>query len=592
LACSGQDGPTHASAANYDSLIRAVKQSGNQIKLADLYLKMANDHESGIHDTTGDSLVLLALKIYTDADSSRMRIQCYNHLLITAFNQGDNFKARDYAGKALDIAQKKNLEKEVALAYSNLSVIYARLGDYEKANDYNFLALRIFKKMNDRVQIARCNLSIGTVYIRLKDFTKAMDYITNARDAFLKFNDQKGYSICVSNIGSIYMELKDFRKALPCFYEAVEIDEKNKDLAGTSSNFSNIGIVYFNLGNNTGAMEYYTKALEIDRSTGDKSGIANLFLNISRLLLVENKTDSALSYCTSAIRYFNETGEQTEKQQALEHLAAIHEKSGNSYKALAIFKKAAALKDSLFNTEKSAKIAMLEEKYINEKLVNENLLLNYRNDLQKTRISGQRKLNITYIIALFAAIIAIVIIVIQLREKNIAYKFIVKKNIDLIKKERELGSVKNELKTIMSDEKAKSSFSDDDKEKLLSKLEKLLNQDKIYIRTDLTVEKLARRLSTNRTYLSQIINEIYNKSYSDLINEYRVNEAMALLADPVIGNKYSIEAIAKEAGFNTISNFNMVFKKHVGITPSIFRKNADYKEDTSITLPQNTPISQ
>jgi len=55
-----------------------------------------------------------------------------------------------------------------------------------------------------------------------------------------------------------------------------------------------------------------------------------------------------------------------------------------------------------------------------------------------------------------------------------------------------------------------------------------------------------------------------------------------MLSDPQKTHKYSIEAIAKEAGFNTISNFNSVFKKYTGITPSVFKKETD--NQSNITL--------
>ncbi|HOI78612.1 MAG TPA: helix-turn-helix transcriptional regulator, partial [Petrimonas sp.] len=175
------------------------------------------------------------------------------------------------------------------------------------------------------------------------------------------------------------------------------------------------------------------------------------------------------------------------------------------------------------------------------------------------------------------------------------YKFIVHKNIDLMKKERELGDAvrklgeaKQELELLKSrqevseapvpegasDDKTRPALSGDERKNLLLKLHEALVNDKLYTKADLTVEKLAKKLSTNRTYLSQLINEEFQKGYSDLINEYRIREAMSLLSDPVSGQRYSIDAIARESGFNNISNFNMLFRKHVGTTPSVFRKNA------------------
>ena len=114
---------------------------------------------------------------------------------------------------------------------------------------------------------------------------------------------------------------------------------------------------------------------------------------------------------------------------------------------------------------------------------------------------------------------------------------------------------------------------DDEKEKILENLEKLFDDEKIYIKTDLTLNSLAKKLSTNRYYLSQVINDEFGKNYTDFINEYRIKEAMFLFSDPQKTYNLSIDGIAKEAGFWSTPRFNNAFKKFTGITPSNFRNN-------------------
>ena len=65
-----------------------------------------------------------------------------------------------------------------------------------------------------------------------------------------------------------------------------------------------------------------------------------------------------------------------------------------------------------------------------------------------------------------------------------------------------------------------------------------------------------------------------NKSFYDCINQYRVEEAKLLLIDPS-KSAHKIASIAFDAGFNSISTFNDVFKKITGQTPSQYRKQAE-----------------
>ena len=121
-----------------------------------------------------------------------------------------------------------------------------------------------------------------------------------------------------------------------------------------------------------------------------------------------------------------------------------------------------------------------------------------------------------------------------------------------------------------ADKYNKSGLKEEDAHALEMKLENILIQDKIYKDPLLTIHKLALRVETNPHYLSQLINSEYKKTYSDLINSYRIDEAKKLLTDK--GHIYSIEKIAEESGFASPSSFFRVFKKNTGLTPTEYKK--------------------
>ena len=75
---------------------------------------------------------------------------------------------------------------------------------------------------------------------------------------------------------------------------------------------------------------------------------------------------------------------------------------------------------------------------------------------------------------------------------------------------------------------------------------------------------------TNRTYLSQAINEYAGMSYNSWINMYRISEATDILSDP--SNSISLKQLADNLGYNSISVFHRAFLKGTGMTPSVWRK--------------------
>lgn len=100
----------------------------------------------------------------------------------------------------------------------------------------------------------------------------------------------------------------------------------------------------------------------------------------------------------------------------------------------------------------------------------------------------------------------------------------------------------------------------------------LMEHDKLFLEPALTLQQLADKLQYPTYQVSQAINDGMKKSFYDIINGYRVEEAKRLLTDPKNDN-YTILSVGFEAGFNSKTTFNTVFKKFTGLSPTEFREN-------------------
>jgi AraC-like DNA-binding protein len=116
----------------------------------------------------------------------------------------------------------------------------------------------------------------------------------------------------------------------------------------------------------------------------------------------------------------------------------------------------------------------------------------------------------------------------------------------------------------------KSGLSDKKAKIYLEKLLKLMDEEKPYIDSNLTLISLAEKLSISPHNFSEVINTQLNKNFFDFINQYRVEEAKKLLTDPH-KQHLKILAIAYDAGFNSKTSFNTIFKKFTKLTPSEYR---------------------
>ncbi len=99
------------------------------------------------------------------------------------------------------------------------------------------------------------------------------------------------------------------------------------------------------------------------------------------------------------------------------------------------------------------------------------------------------------------------------------------------------------------------------------RIQKAVEDDKLYLDPELDLIKLSQHLGLPRYQVSAVLNGVVQKNFYDFINDYRV-DAFKQLAGSAAYSHYTLLALAHEAGFNSKSTFNAVFKKKTGQTPS------------------------
>lgn len=99
----------------------------------------------------------------------------------------------------------------------------------------------------------------------------------------------------------------------------------------------------------------------------------------------------------------------------------------------------------------------------------------------------------------------------------------------------------------------------------------VMEEEKLFLQSELALQDIADRLKIPAYQVSQAINEGLNKTFYDLVNGYRVEEAKRLLLDPK-SQHTKILAVAFDSGFNSKTTFNTVFKKFTGLTPTDFKE--------------------
>ena len=99
--------------------------------------------------------------------------------------------------------------------------------------------------------------------------------------------------------------------------------------------------------------------------------------------------------------------------------------------------------------------------------------------------------------------------------------------------------------------------------------------EKPYLENNISIDDVAMKLYTNKTYLSKTINEELNKNFRELVNYFRIKEAMEIFEKD---DSISINDLMHKCGFNNNASFTSAFKINTGFTPGEWCKDVKNRD--------------
>lgn len=94
-----------------------------------------------------------------------------------------------------------------------------------------------------------------------------------------------------------------------------------------------------------------------------------------------------------------------------------------------------------------------------------------------------------------------------------------------------------------------------------------------YLNADFTLPYVAKKIKTNTTYLSYVVNKRFGKSFGEYSNELKINYVINEMITNHMYRKYSTQAIAESVGFKNAVSFAKSFRKRTGVSPAQFANN-------------------
>jgi AraC-like DNA-binding protein len=130
-----------------------------------------------------------------------------------------------------------------------------------------------------------------------------------------------------------------------------------------------------------------------------------------------------------------------------------------------------------------------------------------------------------------------------------------------------------ETESLLVSKYRKSGLKPEHAKKLLTDLQKIMEEEKLFKQPELNIHSLASIMNISKNHLTQVINEQLQINFFEFINTYRVEEAKKILVNPDYSH-LNLQGIAAEAGYKSKTTFFINFKKLTGFSPLEWSKQA------------------
>ncbi|CAD7806516.1 hypothetical protein CHRY9390_01522 [Chryseobacterium aquaeductus] len=514
-----------------NTILSKGKKEKDNILIYDGYYKIA--HTKGLKSENGhpyaDSLINITKRVDTNEYPAKAHIIkgiLYNYDWKYA-------EALDHYIEAQKLSKNKNSDQ--------FFYIKKLIGILKTATDENKEALPLFleyynyqkQKVNasnkDIKSYIGSIFSVANCYNKDKQYKNALTYINIGLKECDRLRDYTHYPYFISGTGIANYYLKNYRKAAENHLKAENSFLKNSD-------YGNLAITYYFLG-------------KINHDTHKDNIAVKYFIKAdSVLMLSKDFYPITRDGYEVLIDYYKKTGDKEKQLKYIDKLFYADSIINNSkqYLSKEIYKK--------YDTP-----ILLEKK---EHLIND---LSYKNSL------------LYWCLAVGLVVLsALLFMFIKNKKKVQEYK----KQAELLVRNSKSTDIIPQI-PVSQDEKINEDNSVSQKPKttvpnnilieLKSQLD-LFEANKVFLQKNITVDRLAKDLGTNRDYLSKSVNELKGKNFSQYLNELRINYIVEELKTNNVLRKHTISAIAEDIGFNNAESFSNAFKKITGTLPSYYIK--------------------
>lgn len=336
--------------------------------------------------------------------------------------------AMRYACNALDLTQNFDDPAFKGRVLLLISRIYEGVRDFDKSLEYALKAIKLYTENDLKVGIIQANFYIGQIHNSLMNYGLARDYLLQAYEQGLKYEIGDDSMLEIYNmLGIIYDELEEYSTSINYYEKSKKICIELGDSISLAIAYNNLGFVYNRIGQYDKAIDVYKKSLELRSKTPEHEEYLNTCNNLANTYLKKHDVKSAEKLVGVVVKNLSKIKSIIFIEETFQLLGDIAVMKKDYKRAYEYAKKELQYNDSIYNGEKNRSALEMQIRYETESKEKEIELLKKDNEIGQLEVQRktiqQRVLTITIIALLFIMLgIVAVIRVIRKKSKLLAIK--------------------------------------------------------------------------------------------------------------------------------------------------------------------------
>lgn len=554
--------------AQVDSLMNRLQQLND----GDTYLEIGLEKWQALNQIGFYTMVQDEIEYVFSQNSLKISIENKEKaslLLMQAYvNSRAITKAQSLGVEILQATE--NIETATRAKYY-LSVGYAYAGKYQESIELLTENLDYYISINDTAaQIVVLNNAAQTNQ-DLNQPTQTEYFFKRAETLAIESGDLENQLLIYSNMGVFYKTQQNYELARAYYEKGLTISLQRNDLSATAQNMFNIGNIYYEEGNYREAVNYYNESLEIVEELNYEYPKALIYMMKGAVSIDLGFYDEANQYLMQAKKINSLINDLESSLFLYDKLSTLKQLTGDYQAAFEYLSNIVDLKDQKFA---SASLDSLNQAVIKFQL-NEEMLRLENTAIEYEKLIQQRVFGIALILLLGIGLSITLVL-------NNRKKALIEKLFSNYKTERQAesdtqtkgkkslispsnNSSNNVFEKLFFINKSKGSIPSEHQD-LFNQIGTVVLEEELFRDTELTLVKLAKRVNSNTTYVSEAINSNLGMRFNSFLNRIRIHEAQKIMLE----QDEPIDRVMRMSGYRNRSTFYRAFQAETGLTPREF----------------------